>query len=147
MKLIKLAFISFIILFGVVTIISLFIPSRVRISKAINIHSMIDSVWSKVDNPDEWPAWNSLSIDKKIKWIRRDSNEHIAEIEIRNRSTLVSGWKCIQHNGVDSLTVQWWMDFHLEWYPWEKFRSLLFEKTYGPEMEQGLTNLKLLLEK
>jgi hypothetical protein len=147
MKLIKLAVISFVLLFGVVTIISLFIPSGIRISKAINIHSRIDSVWSRVDNPEQWPAWNNLSINKPINWIQRDSDEHIAEMETRNSSTLISGWKCIQHSGIDSITVQWWMDFHLKWYPWEKFRSLLFEKTYGPEMEQGLANLKSLLEK
>jgi hypothetical protein len=38
------------------------------------------------------------------------------------------------------------MDFHLRWYPWEKFASLLLEKSYGPRMEQGLATLKRLVE-
>jgi hypothetical protein len=38
------------------------------------------------------------------------------------------------------------MDFHLRWYPWEKFASLLFEQSYGPKMEQGLGNIKKMVE-
>jgi hypothetical protein len=39
------------------------------------------------------------------------------------------------------------MDFRLRWYPWEKFSSLLLEKRYGPMLENGLDNLKKLMEK
>jgi len=42
--------------------------------------------------------------------------------------------------------VQWWMDFKLRWYPWEKFSSLFFENIYGAQMEKGLDNLKRLAE-
>jgi hypothetical protein len=147
MRIIKLAFISFILLFGVITAISLFIPSDIRISKAINMNTSLDSVWSKVDNPGKWSEWNTLSQKKAIRWIALNKDEHIAEIITANRSSLVSGWKCIQHSGIDSITVQWYLDFHLKWWPWEKFRSLLFEKTYGAQMEAGLSNLKTLLEK
>jgi hypothetical protein len=38
------------------------------------------------------------------------------------------------------------MDFHLRWYPWEKFGSLLLEKSYGTKMEMGLMSLKKLAE-
>jgi hypothetical protein len=38
------------------------------------------------------------------------------------------------------------MDFRLRWYPWEKFSSLLFEKSYGLTMEKGLNNIKKLSE-
>jgi hypothetical protein len=34
------------------------------------------------------------------------------------------------------------MDFRLSWYPWEKFSSLFYEKTYGTMMETGLLNFK-----
>jgi len=39
------------------------------------------------------------------------------------------------------------MDFHLKWYPWEKFSSMLLENRYGPMMEQGLAKLKKVVEK
>ena len=59
----------------------------------------------------------------------------------------MNGWKFISHAGSDSATLQWYIDFNLRWYPWEKFASLLFEKSYGAQMEQGLSNLKKIVEK
>lgn len=58
-----------------------------------------------------------------------------------------SGWNTFPGSSPNSVTVQWYMDFHFRWYPWEKFSSLLLEKRYGPVMEKGLGNLKALLEK
>ena len=55
-----------------------------------------------------------------------------------------NGWNLVREQG--SLTVQWYMDFKLRWYPWEKFSSLLFEKQYGTQMEIGLAKLKRLAE-
>lgn len=54
-----------------------------------------------------------------------------------------TGWKLL--GGDDdstTVTVQWYMDFYLRWYPWEKFGSLIFERSYGARMETGLSNLK-----
>jgi hypothetical protein len=62
-------------------------------------------------------------------------------------------WNCISYSDTNTIgrselvTLQWYMDFHLRWYPWEKFSSLLLEKRYGPMMEKGLERLKALLEK
>src|SRR5205085_529666 len=53
-------------------------------------------------------------------------------------------WKIIPTS--NPVVIQWSLYFHLRWYPWEKFSSLLFEKRYGPVMEQGLNNLKNYLE-
>ena len=170
MRLIKLAFISVIVLFLIITGISLFIPSHVRISKAINIHTTSNSVWTQVDNLYKWEQWNPLFSNlasKKveyldtsdgmlnavkvettvIKWKEKKEDEHIAEMKNGSRNPVISGWRCIQYNNADSITVQWYMDFKLKWYPWEKFGSLLFESTYGSQMEKGLSNLKNLLEK
>ena len=82
-----------------------------------------------------------LKIDKESE------NEITAQYVNKKRRSVINGWKIISYPATDSLTLQWYMDFHLGWYPWEKFRSLLFEKLYGSGMEQGLTNLKVLVEK
>jgi hypothetical protein len=43
--------------------------------------------------------------------------------------------------------VQWYFDFHLHWYPWEKFSSLLLESQVGAPMERSLDKLKKLAER
>lgn len=60
---------------------------------------------------------------------------------------MYTGWQLHRSNPQDSATLQWYMDFHLSWYPWQKFGSLFYENNYGRMMEQGLYNLKREVEK
>ena len=56
------------------------------------------------------------------------------------------GWFVVPNFNPSQVTVQWWMDFKLRWYPWEKFASLLFDKQYGTRLEIGLRRLKDFVE-
>lgn len=166
MKYIRLLFFSFLFLFLLVTGISFFIPSRVRISKAINVKASTEAIWQQVGDMNKWKGWNPFfekvpaekmaNIDTvhgvtingtTIQWRQKNRDEYIAAMERAGKNPVLNGWKCITHGPAsDSTTVQWYMDFHLSWYPWEKFSSLLFEKSYGFKMETGLSNLKRILE-
>ena len=161
MRLIKLAIISFIILFVVVTIISLFIPSHIRISKATNLPAGDTIAYANISDLSKWKNWhpalksiseneiqnvNGSSIYVKgttISITQRKDDQIVTEMVTDKGSSVISGFKTIRHPG-DSLTLQWYMDFKLKWYPWEKFRSLFYENIYGVQMEQGLNNLKEL---
>jgi hypothetical protein len=161
MRLIKLALISFVILFILVTVISLFIPSGIRISKATNIAAEDTIVYNSINNLSNWRNWhpalknlsaneiqklNDATIRVKgttISIVQKKDNELITEMVTDEGRPVFSGFKIIRHPA-DSSTLQWYMDFKLRWYPWEKFRSLFYENIYGLQMEQGLTNLKEL---
>jgi hypothetical protein len=169
LRILKLALISFIILFLVITGISLFIPSHIRISKAINVKANKSAVMTQISDAGNWKNWypgldstKPLYVNGKMRGVvfnksdslsqvyikidKESENEITAQYVNKKRRSVINGWKIISYPAADSLTVQWYMDFHLPWYPWEKFRSLLFEKLYGSRMEQGLTNLKALVE-
>lgn len=164
MRLIKLALISFILLFLLITGISLFIPAKVRISKAVNIHAEFESVYKEVSNIQNWRNWHPALIDIRdeefvylqdssmkvkddlLKITKKNNQEVLAEFKKSGGNPLISGMKFISYPRVDSLTIQWYMEFKLRWYPWEKFRSLFYENIYGVQMEQGLSNLKQLME-
>lgn len=163
MRLIKLAILSFIILFIIITVISLFIPSHIRISKATNITTDDTVVYANINDLSSWRKWHPAmkelseteiqelsdsSIYVKgttISITQRKNDETIAEMSTNNGRRVLSGFKTIRHPG-DSSTLQWYMDFKLRWYPWEKFKSLFYENIYGVQMEQGLNNLKELSE-
>ena len=70
-----------------------------------------------------------------------------AALQQAGKMPLINGWKIYHHPSTDSLTLQWYSDFHLKWYPWQKLGSLFYENTYGVMMEEGLGNLKRLAEK
>ena len=57
MKIIRFLLINIILLFLIVTGISLFIPSHVRISRAVNVASSVDSVLQQVDDLNKWKSW------------------------------------------------------------------------------------------
>lgn len=147
MRIIKLAFISFLTFAVIITLISFFFPSHVRISKAINIGAPADSVIDKLQQFQSWhPAYDSAGglADTTLVSRRTDANEIDFTLEENGRAG--NGWKVLSGLYPDSVTVQWYMDFKLHWYPWEKFSSLFFENRFGPQMEAGLTRLKALAE-
>ena len=166
MKIFRLLFFSALFLFLVVTGISLFIPSQIRISKAINIDATADIVFNQIEDPAKWKDWfpglessTLLYENGKVRGVLiDDSSHHYIRIKEKRKDELItdlragskvirSGWKLIPFEGASQLTtVQWYMDFNLRWYPWEKFASLLFEKSYGVRMDSGLINLKKLVE-
>jgi hypothetical protein len=165
MRLVKLALISIIVFSILITGISLFFPSHVRISKAIDITTGKDSLMVQIADAAKWKNWYPgadtsayLFVEGKIKGITTNNKQDLVITEINDSAVMTaslganskkgkSGWNIFPGRIPNSFTVQWYMDFHLRWYPWEKFSSLLLEKRYGAMMEQGLTNLKALLEK
>jgi Polyketide cyclase / dehydrase and lipid transport len=165
MQVIKLGLISVVVFALMITGISLFFPSHVRISKAIDINAPKDSVWAQISDAANWKNWYpggdslpQLIVDGKIKGIGADSMQALQITMVTDTTVTASaidplakksesGWNIFSSNTPNTVTIQWYTDFHLRWYPWEKFSSLLLEKRYGPMMEQGLSNLKSFLEK
>ncbi len=64
----------------------------------------------------------------------------------QGNKTMYNGWQLYGYPSTDSVTLQWYMDFNLPWYPWQKFSSLFYEDTYGRMMEKGLANIKKEVE-
>ena len=118
----------------------------------------------QVSDAANWKKWypgadsmNLLLVEGKIKGIEAHSGQGLMITSVNDSTVLAintgsisrrgeTGWNFYPANN-NAVTVQWYIDFHLKWYPWEKFSSLMLEKRYGPQMEQGLGNLKALFEK
>jgi hypothetical protein len=165
MRIIKLGLISIVFFSIFLTLFSFLFPSHIRISKATDITAPRDSLVAQLSKPANWKSWFPGSdsatyhqMNGNIDGITtRDGNDLI--IESTSDSLVIAtykgnsqretktGWNIFEANTPGAYTVQWYMDVHLRWYPWEKFSGLLMEKRYGPMMEQGLQNLKNLLEK
>jgi hypothetical protein len=132
----------------------------------VQINSSKEKVMEQLRNPVNWKNWypeadsteyffqegtvKGLVLDKsKHRYIiiaKAKKDEIVAEYVLPRRKIL-TGWELVSSTDSTSVTVQWYMDFHLRWYPWEKFSSFMFERIYNPQLEKGLNNLKTLLEK
>ena len=149
LKIIKLGLISIVFFAVMITLISLFFPSRVRISKAIDINTSRENLMKQLGDTASWKNWypgaDSAEILPQI--ISITDSTVVANSIMQNGRKGVTGWNIYESGIPNTLTLQWYMDFKLRWYPWEKFSGLLFEKRYGPLMEKGLEELKTFLSR
>jgi hypothetical protein len=166
MRIIRLVIVSIISLLLIITIISLFIPSRVSVSRAVQINTSKERLMKQLSEPVNWKNWypgadssdyfyedgviEGLVLNKDKHHyiiISEKKNDEVIATYILPRKKIVTGWQVVPAADSNSVTVRWYMDFHLRWYPWEKFSSFVFERIYNPQLEKGLNNLKAMLEK
>ncbi|MEP7278051.1 MAG: SRPBCC family protein [Bacteroidota bacterium] len=163
MRFLKLAFISAIVLFGVILLISLLLPSHVRISRAIDISAPAEKIQPLLSDLKQWEQWNEyiqayhnrvaetdmLKADEIAIFLSGSSNKLVTtEWQQPSGNKFGSGFAIIRNEGKQGFTtVQWYFDFHLKWYPWEKFQSIIYDGQLGPVMEKSLTRLKKLAER
>ena len=146
---IRFIIVGIILLFLVSLGVSLLIPSHVKISKAIDIRAEKDSVYKLLVNQENWHLWNPLFSDSNygnskriiVTPITLNDSLLLFRFDQAGSKPVFNGWH-IYKGAATGVTLQWYMDFTLKWYPCEKFKSLFFENTFGVMMEQGLKNLK-----
>jgi hypothetical protein len=162
MRFLKLALISIVGLSVVILLISLLIPSQVRISRAVNITAPKDSLVYYLSDLRQWKQWNDL-INRQDITNASYSNNSITSDQLQvilgsvQKDTIYTRWQqpdgqiipsgFTLHEQGNTAVVQWYFDFKLKWYPWEKFGSIIFDNQLGPPMEKSLGILKKTLEK
>jgi len=152
MRFFKLAVLSFVILFAIITVFSLFIPSNVRISRAIDITARQQNLLPLLQHQQHWKKWNppfmndSTANTIEVRIVASSDTLIISEWKQGTKPPLINGWQVHTMPGANTLTLQWYMDFKLQWYPWKKFESLFFDKVYGAMMQEGLQNIKARVE-
>ncbi|MBA2330875.1 MAG: hypothetical protein H0V91_14800 [Flavisolibacter sp.] len=155
MRLLRFIIISILLLFTLITLFGLLIPSTVRISKAIDIDAETNEIFSLIRDTAQWKHWHPAFQKTETHSALQEGliiNEVVAtdslvqmELSKQEKNKLLNGWQIHTHPNSEVKTLQWYMDFHLRWYPWERFGSLFYENTYGIMMEQGLQNINNLL--
>lgn len=161
MKLLKLGLISLVILFLLATIMGSMLPSKVLVSRAVNIKAPADSVRSEIEDMRKWPNWvegmndPSVTIQSSVSAQIGKSRVTIAE---KNDTTVISTWitakgkpqistmRIIYQPQQEVTIIQWQFEQSIGWLPWERLSSIMNDKIMGPMMEKNLDQLKQLIE-
>ncbi|MBM3414221.1 MAG: hypothetical protein FJY16_04705 [Bacteroidetes bacterium] len=128
-------------LFLLVTLISSFFPNHVRVSRAIDIQCQPEVVKSMLAQTTYWktvlPEGTLFSIQEHT-----DSSGHI---RINNNAAIqmATGYQVFSIVNGPVCSVQRYYDIYFDWYPWEKFSSLLVETKFGLVLEKELAQLKI----
>lgn len=147
MRVLKLGLLSAIVLFIVLLALSLLLPFHIRISRAININASQNKIYRELNDVSKWKKWNELLGNNGIKVkVISSSHDSVVLAWKKNSGEEIPGGFNLIELARDTTVVQWYFDFHLKWYPWEKFRSIIYDKQLGPPMEKSLDNLKNLVE-
>lgn len=161
MRILKLGLISFVGISLVILVLSLLIPADTRVSRAITIAAPADSVKVQTGDIRNMVNWNRLLQDSGLTGIqttKENFNSDQMQVNLNQKDSVwvmvwkrkgqepVSGAIVVTPSGTDTSIVQWYFDFKVSWYPWEKFGSIIFDKQLGPPMEASLDRLRKTCE-
>ncbi len=161
MRFIKLGMISVIALLVVATALGLLFPSKVLVSRAVNIKSAKAPIYTLVTDLRNWKNWVEGMQDSSVKLFsatEAQMGKTRLMVTAKTDSTLKINWqlangivqqstiRLIADSSQQITVVQWQFVQYLRWYPWERFGSMMNDKIIGPLMEKNLSNLKQKIE-
>ena len=176
MRLIKMFLFVLIGLFAVITIIGLFIPSSVKISRGIIVTADSSKVYKELSDVKNWNKW--------LPWITADSGAVFQLSAVTNQPGSYFRWKGMKLNSAGTITIQsskpndilllhelkdmnnaeggfrirstgannnvtevlWYMEYKLKWYPWERFFGIFTDRIIGSAFDKGLEQFKNYIE-
>ncbi|MBX9890688.1 MAG: hypothetical protein K2Y12_00060 [Chitinophagaceae bacterium] len=159
MRLIRFALISAVILFALATAIGLLLPSRVIVSRAVDIAAAPEKVRQFTHGIDRWKTWVAGMGDTSVHVFNaadaQIGNNRVT-MQLQNDTTYVTLWTGRSGSPQTSTmriiplgsitTVQWQFEQHIGWMPWERLGSMMNDKILGVMMEQNLSTLKSVTE-
>jgi len=154
MKLIRFALISILVISSLITAIASLFPSTVITSRAVEVNATSVQIQHCVKDLAAWKGWMSDWKDQSV--IVQDSIARVGTQTIQmlssTDSTVLLKWQATEQAPyqvqIEWLTlkegtyvIHWSFEQHVNWYPWEKFQTLLNEKVLGAKMEEELQHL------
>lgn len=158
------------------TIIGLIIPSNVKISRGIIVQAHSIKVYQQLSNVKDWGKWmpwvtaNEGALVQTspltnqpgsfFKWkglnhnnsgtitlLSRSPNLITTKYELNGMNNSEGGFRIRSlPNNLSQCEVQWFMEYKLKWYPWERFYGIFIDHIIGPSFDKGLQELKNYLE-
>lgn len=176
MRLIKMFLFVLLGLFAVITIIGLFIPSSVKISRGVIVTADSSKVYKELSDVKNWNKW--------LPWITADNGAVVQLSAVTDQPGSYFRWKGMKINSAGTITIQstkpgeilllhelkdmnkaeggfrirstgknnnvtevlWYMEYKLKWYPWERFFGIFTDRIIGSAFEQGLDQFKNYIE-
>ncbi len=167
MKILKLAIISIVVLFLILTGMGLLLPQTVRVTRTINITAPQDTLYNYVGDVNNWGLWmeginantvhfvpqkgvvkNDISPDGKQQvYIVKNSRDTIETIwQNKNGKTMLCVFQLSNNTASNTTKLNWYFEQKLSWYPWQRLPAIASDKIFGPFMEAGLDKLKAIAE-
>jgi hypothetical protein len=174
MRLVKVFMAGFIGLFMVITLLSLLIPSTVKVTRTTIINnSSATKVYEQVSVLTNWKNWHPVfksgestivfsppatagnfpyceimhgSKSARISIVSADINSVKFVLQSPAENDVTNQLFISAIPGQNNVQVEWQALNKLNWYPWEKFYGIFIDKLTGPGYDAALEGLKTYLE-
>ena len=147
-------------------IFTLFMPRHVTVIRSVMLRAPRDSVQAFLEDLHQWPRWCTwMGTDSAVKrvyspkeqtvtWFPVGHPENKAFISILQsvpgdvrlfyqfKNLLPASGGFYLSRQKDSTFLQWTLEVHLRWYPWEKLSGVALDKVWGHSMDESLRRLK-----
>jgi len=159
-------------LFVFITILSLFIPSKLMVTRAVVINANADKVFNEISNLQNWKHWQPVfindsanirfesdasGISNSCEWESKDKKNRVIITAKEENAITVSLIREGENDVFNSIKVlpladsnqvqtEWNVLIRLKWYPWEKFYGIFIEGITGQGYEDALNSLKAYVE-
>jgi len=160
-------------LFIVITLLSLLLPSKIKVSRAVVINASHDKILSQLNDLKNWKNWEPMfGSDSVSIHFSEPSNQagSVADITYKEKQAHVtitaidsSSVKfLLQAKGENDIEneisvttldnnkgelVEWKSLTKLHWYPWDKLYGIFIDRLIGPNYEDALNHLKSFIER
>ena len=155
-------------LFIFISILSLFIPSKVIVTKSVVINAGAGKVFAEISNLQNWKHWqpvfrkdsaaikfdrDSPGVSNSCEWESKGKKNKFI-IKTQKDNVLTASLLRVGDNEIlnvirvlplpdnNQVQVEWNVMIKLKWYPWEKFYGIFIEKISGQGYEDALNSLK-----
>ena len=156
---------------GFLGIVTLFLPSKVTVSKSILINATEAEVAKEIGAFKNWKNWYPAFQNQNIAITTSQKNDSSFVIltDEKQRKLSMSMIKSGPENiniflfaeNRNNITYQfilspdrtgqtqltWNVNTTLPWYPWKKITGIFLDKVTGPQYQAALQNLKIAVEK
>jgi hypothetical protein len=171
MRLIKMGLVGITGLIVLLTIMGLVIPSSVKITRGVVIQADSARVVSYLADASKWKQWmpwlqsdSGVLIQQSptttgagafVRWKSMDGRQQgtltLTAIkegeygilhEFKGMNPAQGGFRIRSIQGAAHQTeVQWFLEYRLKWYPWERFSGIFMDHMIGPVLDQALQQL------
>lgn len=152
MRFIKASIIGLLVLFILLTVIGLLMPSSVTVGRSVQINMPVDSVRFYTNNIANWKYWingadtayfNQLTNSATDKDSKVVMGAYTITVIKNDPKYIITVWKNassreqlsrleLYSNGLNNTTVNWSFTQQLNWYFWERLSAMLRDKVFGP---------------
>lgn len=155
-------------LFIFVTLLSLFIPSTVIVTKAVTINATAEKVFTEMSDLQNWKHWQPVfkkdsalikfhtdnsGVSNSCEWESKGKRNKLLITGKKDNMVTATLYRDRENEILNTMRVsplpnsnqvqaEWIVMIKLKWYPWEKFYGIFIEKISGEGYQEALNSLK-----